>query len=60
MVDDIASPLKHAHESACAPWVRTEESVRRAEGVPLDHIPTTRPTIWRLAVRLAERAEQEH
>jgi putative hydrolase of the HAD superfamily len=39
MVDDIAINLRPAHDLGMRTvWVRTEESVKRAEGVPLDHI----------------------
>jgi putative hydrolase of the HAD superfamily len=60
MVDDIAINLRPAHELGMRTvWVRTEESVKRAEGVPLDHIhhQTEDLATW-LADWLAERSKQ--
>jgi len=60
MVDDIAINLRPAHELGMRTvWVRTEESVRRAEGVPLDHIhhQTEDLATW-LADWLSERSKK--
>ena len=58
MIDDIVINLKPAHELGMRTvWVRTEESVKRAEGVPLDHIhhQTDDLATW-LADWIAERS----
>ena len=60
MIDDIVINLKPAHELGMRTvWVRTEESVRRAEGVPLDHIhhQTDDLATW-LADWLTERSKK--
>ena len=60
MIDDIVINLKPAHELGMRTvWVRTEESVKRAEGVPLDHIhhQTDDLATW-LADWLTERSKK--